>query len=181
MHLLYSTCAFATKKIFLAQIKQLIKLIKIPFCFYQSDENWLYSNVFDHYFTNGHYFSPPKTLFFTFSPRRRQRRRQQYEVFQKIFYETSLSNTKMTLPTTSVRNNRMFQPIGTRHSTFTFCPVFTPFWPQWRYPPHIWDQNLPKTWKIVDKWRFWSMITSSEFLLVKLIGWWSIDDQKVDR
>jgi hypothetical protein len=79
------------------------------------------------------YFSPSKILFFTFSPRRRQRRRQQYEIFQKIFYETSLNNTKMSLFITSVRNNRMFQLIDTRHSTFTFCSVFTSFWSRWRY------------------------------------------------
>jgi hypothetical protein len=67
--------------------------------------------VFYHYFANYHYFAHPQTLFFTFSPRRRQRRRQQYEDFQKIFYETSLSNAKMTLSITSVRNNWMFRLI----------------------------------------------------------------------
>jgi hypothetical protein len=85
--------------------------------------------VFYHYFANYHYFAHPQTLLFTFSPRRRQRRRQQYEVFQKIFYETSLSNAKMTLSITSVRNNRMFQPIDTvlliLHSLFApFSPLF---------------------------------------------------------
>jgi hypothetical protein len=45
MHLLYPACAPATKIFFFAQIKELIKLIKTPFCFYQSDENWLYSTV----------------------------------------------------------------------------------------------------------------------------------------
>jgi hypothetical protein len=62
-----------------------------------------------------HYFAHTQTLFFTFSPRRRQRRRQQYEVFQKIFSETSLSNTKMFLFITSIRHNRMIQLIDTRH------------------------------------------------------------------
>jgi hypothetical protein len=135
------------------------------------------SNVFDHYLVHYHYLASPQTLFFTFSPRRRQRRRQQYEIFQKTFYETSLNNTKMILSIASVRNNRMFQFIDTRHSTFTFCFVFISFWSQWRYFSHIWDQNLLKTWKVVDKWRFWSMISSNEFLLMKLIDWWSIDDR----
>jgi hypothetical protein len=159
------------------------KLVTITLCIFASlmscDANL--TNVFYHYFANYHYFAHPQILFFTFSSRRRQRRRQQYEVFQKIFYETSLSNAKMILSITSVRNNRMFQFIDTSHSTFTFCFVFISFWSQWRYFSHIWDQNLSKTWKIVDKWRFWSTITFSEFLLMKLIDWWSIDDRKVDR
>jgi hypothetical protein len=79
------------------------------------------SNVFYHYFVNYHYFAHSQTLFFTFSPRRRQRRRQQYEIFQKIFYETSLSNAKMIFFITSIRNNRMFQFIDTSHFTFTFA------------------------------------------------------------
>ena len=138
-------------------------------------------NVFDRYLRHDRYLISFQILFFTFLSRRRQRRRQQYEIFQKTFYETSFSNTKMFLSITSVWNNRMFQLIDTRHSTFTFCLVFISFWSQWRYLSHIWDQNLWKTWKIVDKWRFWSMITSNEFLLMKLIDWWSIDDQKDDR
>jgi hypothetical protein len=84
-------------------------------------------NVFYHYFVNYHYFVHPQILFFIFSSRRRQRRRQQYEILQKIFYEMSLSNAKMILSITSVRNNRMFQLIDTSHSTFTFCFVFTSF------------------------------------------------------
>jgi hypothetical protein len=84
-------------------------------------------DVFDHYLAHYHYLTSSQILFFIFSPRRHQRRRQQYEVFQKIFYETSLNNTKMILSITSVRNNRMFQFIDTRHSTFTFCFVFTSF------------------------------------------------------
>ncbi len=76
--------------------------------------------MFGHYFTNGHYFSPPKTLFFTFSPRRRQRRRQQYEVFQKILCDTSLSIAKIYLSITSIQNNQKIQPIDSQHSTFTF-------------------------------------------------------------
>jgi hypothetical protein len=90
------------------------------------------SNVFGRYLGHGRNLGHSQTLFFTFSPRRRQRRRQQYEVFQKIFYETSLSNTKMSLSITSDRNNRTFQFIDTRHSTFTFCFVFISFWSQWR-------------------------------------------------
>jgi hypothetical protein len=82
------------------------------------------NNVFDHYLTHYHYLILFQTLFFIFSPRRHPRRRQQYEVIRKIFYETSLSNTKMILSITSIRNNRMFQFIDTRHSTFTFCLVF---------------------------------------------------------
>jgi hypothetical protein len=77
-------------------------------------------NVFGRYLAHGHYFTPPQTLFFTFSPRRRQRRRQQYEVFQKIFYETSLSIAKIYLPITSVQDNQKFQPIGSQHPTSTF-------------------------------------------------------------
>ncbi len=137
--------------------------------------------MFDHYLFHYHYLVLSQILFFIFSPRRHQRRRQQYEIIRKKFYETSLSNTKIILFITSVRNNRMFQFIDTRHFTFTFCLVFISFWSQWRYLFHIWDQHLSKTWNIVDKWRFWSMITFDEFLLIKLIDWWSIDDQKIDR
>ncbi len=137
--------------------------------------------MFHHYFDIYHYFYIFKTLFFTFSPRRGQRRRQQYDVFQKMFYETSFSIANIYSFITSFRNNRVFQLIDSQHSTFTFCHIFISFWSRWRYLSHIWNQHLSKTWEIVDKWRFWLMIRSSKFLLEKLIDWWSIDDQKVSR
>jgi hypothetical protein len=77
-------------------------------------------NVFYHYFANYHYFAHPQTLFFTFSPRRRQRRRQQYEVFQKIFYETSLIIAKIYHFIISIQNKQTFQFIDSQHSIFTF-------------------------------------------------------------
>jgi hypothetical protein len=80
----------------------------------------LTSNVFDRYLAHYHYFTPPKILFFTFSPHRRQRRRQQYEVFQKIFYETSFSIAKIYLSIISIQDNQKFQLIDSQHSTFTF-------------------------------------------------------------
>ncbi len=146
---------------------------------YMSDQ--AFCNVIYHYLNNDHYFVQFQTLFFTFSPRRRQRQRQQYEVFQKILCDTSLNNTKMILSITSIRNNRMFQFIDSSHSTFTFCLVFFSFWSRWRYSLYIWNQHLSKTWKIVDKWRFDRRSSSNEFHSAKLIDWWSIDDQKVDR
>ncbi len=45
MHLVYSAFALDEKKIFFVKMIELIKLIKISSCFYQSDENWLYSTV----------------------------------------------------------------------------------------------------------------------------------------
>jgi hypothetical protein len=116
------------------------------------------TNVIYHYLSNDHYFVQFQILFFIFSSRRRQRQRQQYEIFQKILCDTSLSNTKMILSITSVRNNRMFHFIDNFHSTFTFCFVFISFRSRWRYSLYIWDQHLSETWKFVDRWRFWSTI-----------------------
>jgi hypothetical protein len=76
--------------------------------------------VFYHYFANYHYFAHPQTLFFIFSPRRRQRRRQQYENFQKIFYETSLIIVKIYHLIISIQNKQTFQFIDSQHSIFTF-------------------------------------------------------------
>jgi hypothetical protein len=80
----------------------------------------LLRNVFYHYFANYHYFAHPQTLFFTFLSRRRQRRRQQYEIFQKIFYETSLTIAKIYLLIISIQNKQTFQLIDSQHSIFTF-------------------------------------------------------------
>ncbi len=89
---------------------------KTKFCSLKS----FWFNVFYHYFVNYHYFVHSQTLFFIFSPRRRQRQRQQYEVFQKIFFETSLTIAKIYHLIISVQNKQTFQLIGSQHSTFTF-------------------------------------------------------------
>jgi hypothetical protein len=77
-------------------------------------------NVFGRYLGHGRNLRHPQTLFFTFSPRRRQRRRQQYEIFQEIFYETSLNIANTYLSIISVQNNQTFRLIDIHHSTFTF-------------------------------------------------------------
>jgi hypothetical protein len=96
-------------------------------------ESSVKSNVFYRYFDQYGYFDHPQTLIFIFSPRRRHRRRHQYEVIQKNFYETSLSIAKIYPLVTSVQNNqscRIFPilPFSTHfypHST-TFTPIRIP-------------------------------------------------------
>jgi hypothetical protein len=77
-------------------------------------------NVFYRYFINHRYFFSLKILIFIFSSRRRQRRRQQYEIFQKILYETSFNIVNIYLSIISIQNNQTFQFIDNHHSTFTF-------------------------------------------------------------
>ncbi len=79
--------------------------------------------MFYRYFTNDHYFFNSQILFFIFSSRCRQRRRQQYEIFQKIFYETSLNIVNIYFFIISIQNNQTFQFIDNHHSTFTFCLI----------------------------------------------------------
>ncbi len=79
-----------------------------------------FDNVFYHYFANYHYFAHLQILFFNFSSRRRHRRRQQYEVFQKIFYEISLTIAKIYHFIISIQNKQTFQLIDSQHSIFTF-------------------------------------------------------------
>jgi hypothetical protein len=83
---------------------------------------WIKSihNVFDHYLAHHHYLVSFQTLFFIFSPRRHQRRRQQYEIFQKIICDTSFNIAKIYLFTISIQNNQKIQLIDTQHSIFTF-------------------------------------------------------------
>ncbi len=76
--------------------------------------------MFNRYFINESDFSSLKVLFFTFSSRRRQRRRQQYEGFQQIFSETSLSIANIYHFIISIQSNQTFQRIDSHHSTFTF-------------------------------------------------------------
>ncbi len=77
-------------------------------------------NVFDHYLIHYHYLILSQILFFIFSSRRHQRRRQQYENFQKILCDTSLNIVKIYLFIISIQNNQKIQFIDSQHSTFTF-------------------------------------------------------------
>jgi hypothetical protein len=53
------------------------------------------TNVIDGYFDHYDYFDHLETLNFIISPRRRQRRRRQYEVIQKILNKTSFNIDKI--------------------------------------------------------------------------------------
>ncbi len=131
--------------------------------------------MFSRYLGHGRNLGHSQILFFIFSPRRRQRRRQQYEIFQEIFYETSLSNIKMFLFITSDRNNRTFQSIDTRHSTFTFCFVFTFFLSEWRFLLIYEIRTRSKLEKLLisDVFDRWSH-------LINFFSWnWSIDDRSM--
>jgi hypothetical protein len=64
------------------------------------------ANVIDGYFDHYGYFDHSETLNFTISPRRRQRRRRQYEVIQKMLNETSLDITKIYSLIISVQNKQ---------------------------------------------------------------------------
>ncbi len=65
-----------------------------------------HTNVIDGYFDHYGYFDHPKTLNFTISPRRRYRRRRQYEIIQKICNETSLSIAKIYSLIISIQNKQ---------------------------------------------------------------------------
>ncbi len=66
-------------------------------------------NVFYRYFDQYHYFDHSQILIFIFSSRRRHRRRHQYEIIQKILYETSLNIAKIYSLIISVSNKRSFR------------------------------------------------------------------------
>ncbi len=59
-----------------------------------------------HYFDQYHYFDHFKILNFIILSRCRHRRRHQYEIIEKIFYETSLSIAKIYLLVISIQNNQ---------------------------------------------------------------------------
>ncbi len=95
------------------------KLRYIKFRASKDDQLWR-SNVFDHYLVHYHYLTSFQILFFIFSSRRHQRRRQQYEIFQKILCDTSLNIVKIYFFIISIKNNQKIQFIDNQHSAFTF-------------------------------------------------------------
>jgi hypothetical protein len=65
------------------------------------------NNVFYRYLIHDHYLISSQILLFTFSFRRRQRRRQQYEIIQKMLYETSFIIVKINFFIISIQNNQI--------------------------------------------------------------------------
>jgi hypothetical protein len=129
------------------------------------------NNVFYHYLSHYHYLIHLKILFFTFSPRRRQRRRQQYEIIQKISIIRRLVILKCFFL------SRQFQIIEyfnlsilvILHSLFvSFYFFLISVMISFLYIKSAFFEN----WKIVDKWHFWSTITFNNFHLTKLMNWW---------
>ncbi len=78
------------------------------------------SNVFYRYFDQYDYFDHSQILIFIFSSRRRHRRRHQYEIIQKNFYETSLSVAKIYSFVISLQNNQSCSIFASSLSQFTF-------------------------------------------------------------
>jgi hypothetical protein len=94
------------------QIRGLVKVISVDACTskinkrtYRNSMN-MNSNVFYRYFDQYDYFDHSQILIFIFSSRRRHRRRHQYEIIQKMFYETSLNIAKIYLFVISIQNNQ---------------------------------------------------------------------------